>query len=156
MIEIIIPGFKHLRLEHLVLDYNGTLAVDGKLIPGVKDRLQKLEENLCIHVITADTYGHAQASVGDLKCTFHILPPVGQAEAKRDYIRRLNVDRTVCIGNGRNDRLMLKEAVLGIAVILAEGACSSSIISADLVSTSILDALDMLKHSLRLTATLRS
>ncbi len=139
-----------------MLDYNGTLAVDGGLIPGVKDRLLKLEENLRIHIITADTYGHVRASIGDLKCALHILPPEGQAEAKRDYIRRLNVDRTVCIGNGRNDRLMLKEAVLGIAVILAEGACSSSIASADIVSTSILDALDMLKHSLRLTATLRS
>ena len=156
MIEISIPGFKHLQLEHLVLDYNGTVAVDGSLIPGVKDRLQKLEENLRIHVITADTFGHAQASVGDLKCDFHILPPQGQAEAKRDYIRRLNVDRTVCIGNGRNDRLMLKEAVLGIAVVLSEGACCGSIADADVICTSILDALDLLKHSLRLTATLRS
>ena len=35
MIEIDIPGYKTLHLEHLVLDYNGTLAVDGVLIDGV-------------------------------------------------------------------------------------------------------------------------
>ena len=28
MIEISIPGFGTLRLEHMVLDYNGTLACD--------------------------------------------------------------------------------------------------------------------------------
>ena len=84
------------------------------------------------------------------------MAPQAQAEAKRDYIRRLNVDRTACIGNGRNDRLMIGEAALGIAVILSEGAFGGSISSADIVCTSILDALDLLRHPLRLTATLRS
>ena len=156
MIEISIPGFKHLRLEHLVLDYNGTLAIDGNLIPGVQDRLQQLGENLSIHVITADTFGHVRASVADLTCHLHILPPGNQAEAKRDYIRNLSADRTVCIGNGRNDRLMLEAAALGIAVILSEGACGASVTAADAVCTSILEALDLLRFPLRLTATLRS
>lgn len=156
MIEIRIPGFKHLRLDHLVLDYNGTLAVDGCLIPGVKDRLQKLGEHLHIHVVTADTHGGVRNALGALMCSLHLLPKDRQAEGKRDYVRRLNVDRTVCIGNGRNDRMMLEEAALGIAVINAEGACSSGIAAADVVCTSIEDALDLLQHPLRLTATLRS
>jgi len=156
LIEISIPGFKLLRLEHLVLDYNGTLAVDGRLIPAVKDRLQLLGKNLHVHIITADTFGQVRAAVADLMCTLHILPPEGQAEAKRDYIRRLDADRTVCIGNGRNDRLMLGEAALGIAVILSEGACSGSIMVADVVCTSIVEALELLHYPLRLTATLRS
>jgi len=156
LIEISIPGFKLLRLEHLVLDYNGTVAVDGCLIPGVKDRLRELAENLHVHIITADTFGQVRASVGDLMCTLHILPPENQAEAKRDYVRRLNTDRTVCIGNGRNDRLMLGEAALAIAVILSEGAYSGSITAADVVCSSIAEALDLLNHPLRLTATLRS
>jgi len=42
MIELTVPGFGALRLEHLVLDYNGTLAVDGKLLPGVRDALGAL------------------------------------------------------------------------------------------------------------------
>jgi soluble P-type ATPase len=156
LIEISIPGFKRLRLEHLVLDYNGTLAVDGRLIPGVKDSLQILADNLHIHIITADTFGQVQASVSDLMCTLHILSADAQAEAKRDYIRRLDANRTACIGNGRNDRLMLGEAALGIAVILSEGACCGSIAAADVVCTGIVEALDLLHHPLRLTATLRS
>lgn len=156
MIEINIPGFKHLYLEHLVLDYNGTLAVDGRLTTGVQERLHWLAEALRIHIITADTFGEVRATVADLPCTLHILPQQSQAEAKRDYVRGLNADHTVCIGNGRNDRLMLAEASLGIAVILAEGACSSSITDADVVCRDINNALDLLRYPLRLTATLRS
>ena len=42
MISISIPGSGSLNLDHLVLDYNGTLAVDGVLLPGVKETLQSL------------------------------------------------------------------------------------------------------------------
>ena len=156
MIEIDIPGFRYLRLTHLVLDYNGTLAVDGRLVSGVRERLHRLAQELRIHVITADTFGEVRASIADLACTLHVLPRQSQAEAKRDYICRLDAERTVCIGNGRNDRLMLGEASLGIAVILAEGACGSTITAADVVCRDINDALDLLRHPLRLTATLRS
>ena len=156
MIEINIPGFKHLRLEHLVLDYNGTMAVDGRLVTGVQERLYRLAEVLRIHIITADTFGEVGAAVADLPCTLHVLPQQMQAEAKRDYVRRLNAERTVCIGNGRNDRLMLGEASLGIAVMLAEGACGSAVSAADVVCRDICDALDLLHRPLRLTATLRS
>ena len=57
MIEIEIPGFKKLQLKYLVMDYNGTLAIDGKLIEGVENRLYALADHLEIHVITADTFG---------------------------------------------------------------------------------------------------
>jgi soluble P-type ATPase len=156
LIEIIIPGFKHLLLEHLVLDYNGTLAVDGQLIAGVPDRLHRLAEAFHIHVITADTFGEVRTSVDDLPCTLHVLPRQSQAEGKRDYVRRLGADHTVCMGNGSNDRLMLAEASLGIAVILAEGVCGSCITAADVVCRDIVEALDLLLQPLRLTATLRS
>ncbi len=156
MIEIDIPGFKRLGLEHLVLDYNGTVAVDGCLLAGVKDRLRDLGEHLRVHIITADTFGQVSACVADLTCSLHVLPPGNQAEAKRDYLRALDPGKTVCIGNGRNDRLMLQEAALGIAVMLAEGACSNSITASDVVCGGIEDALDLLLHPLRLIATLRS
>jgi soluble P-type ATPase len=156
MIEVTIPGFRHLRLQNLVLDYNGTLAVDGQMIEGVKRRLCRLAEDLQVHVVTADTFGKTRAAVADINCTVEILSAESQAEAKRDYVRRLNADETVCIGNGRNDRLMLQEAGLGIAVILGEGAHTASVTAADVVCTSIIDALELLQHPLRLTATLRS
>ena len=156
MIEITIPGFKQLRLEHLVLDYNGTLAVDGEMIPGVKSRLRVLGEKLQVHIVTADTFGKTASAVTDLDCALKILPAEGQAEAKRAYVDQLGADATVCMGNGRNDRLMLQKAVLGIAVILGEGAHAATLSAADVVCTSILEALDLLQNPLRLTATLRS
>ena len=42
MIQIDIPGYKTLRIKYLVLDVNGTLACDGKLVPGVKERIDQL------------------------------------------------------------------------------------------------------------------
>jgi soluble P-type ATPase len=156
MIEIFIPGFKHLQLKHLVLDYNGTLAVDGGLLPGVADHLQILAKSLRIHIVTADTFGCVQAAMADLPCTVHILDRHAQDEAKQNYIRQLGADQTVCIGNGRNDRLMIQAAALGMAVLLSEGAFGGTLAAADVVCTHITEALDLLTHPLRLTATLRS
>jgi len=45
---------------------------------------------------------------------------------------------------------------LGIAVLQAEAASTEAVLAADILSRSILDALDLLLHPLRLTATLRA
>ena len=156
MIEITIPGFRRLYLEHLVLDFNGTLGVDGRLINGVQPRLQALGRQLGIHVITADTFGGVAKNLQAISCKLHLLPAENQDEGKRNYVRQLGCDRVVAMGNGRNDRLMLAESALGIGVILAEGGFSGTLIHADVVCTSILDALDLLIYPLRLTATLRA
>ena len=151
-----IPGWKPLYLSHLVLDYNGTVAVDGGLIDGVKERLHVLAESLTIHILTADTFGSVREAVAGIPCHLAVIQDSNQAEAKRAYVAQLGLEHCVGIGNGRNDRLMLKEAALGIVVVQAEGAAVEAILAADIVSNSILEALDLLSHPLRLTATLRS
>ena len=156
MIEVDIPGYKTLQFEHLVLDYNGTLAVDGELLPGVKDALRGLAEELQVHILTADTFGKVRSRVEGVPCELSILPVENQDKGKLDYVKGLGAQHTVCIGNGRNDRLMLKEAALGIAVILQEGVATENLVAANIVCTSILSALELLTNPLRLTATLRS
>ena len=156
MITIDIPGHDPLNLSHLVLDYNGTIAVDGTLVPGVAETLNHLAQTLTIHVVTADTFGSAAANLKDITAELVQLPEGNQDIAKRDYIRKLNPSHTVAMGNGKNDQLMLKEAALGIAVILAEGAFSGTIIDADVICTDILSGLSLLSHPKRLMATLRS
>ncbi len=156
MLTFDIPGFKVLQLAHLVMDYNGTLAVDGKLVDGVAARLEALSRDLRIHVITADTFGLVQQQMANLPCQVSVLGKESQAEAKLRYVQELGFEQTVCIGNGRNDRLMLQAAALGLAVILAEGIAGETIQAADVITRSITDALDLLLHPLRLTATLRS
>ncbi|HYA47255.1 MAG TPA: hypothetical protein VEF92_06850 [Burkholderiales bacterium] len=156
MLEVHIPGFASLRLQHLVLDYNGTLAVDGRPLPGVRRRLHALSRTLEIHVVTADTFGVARAKLAGLPCRVSILAERAQDRAKLGYVRRLDAGRTVCVGNGRNDRLMLKAAALGIAVLQGEGAAGATLAAADLVVPTITEALDLLVRPLRLVASLRS
>ncbi len=156
MIRITIPGYKTLELAHLVLDFNGTMARDGALLPGVRERLEDLAGELRIHVLTADTFGKARSVLRDLPCTLEILSAEDQATAKLAYVQRLGPASVVCIGNGRNDRLMLRGASLGIAVIQEEGAAMETLMAADIVCASITSALELLSHPLRLIATLRS
>lgn len=156
MISVDIPGFGDLELAHLVLDYNGTLALDGRLLPGVADALLELAPSLRIHVVTADTFGLAKAELAGLPVELLIVSVEGQVEAKLRYVSGLGANAVVAIGNGRNDRKMLRAAALGIALVQREGGAADALASADLISTSILDALDLLRNPKRAVATLRS
>ncbi len=156
MIAIDIPGFRALRLEHLALDYNGTLAADGELLPGVAEALTTLAAEVRVHVVTADTFGRAEAALAGLPIELVIAPTTAQAEAKRQFVSALGADQVVAVGNGRNDCRMLEAAALGIAVIQCEGASTESLRGAHVVVTNILDALELLRHPRRLVATLRS
>ncbi|MBN2297969.1 MAG: ATPase P [Deltaproteobacteria bacterium] len=156
MLTIEIPGYKKLDCEHLVLDYNGTIACDGKVIAGVRERLERLAESLNIHVLTADSFGSAHQELKGYPCDLIVIGSENQDKGKLDYIRKLGTSSTVCVGNGRIDRLMLKQACLGIAVCQEEGASSQALLSADIVCPHILSALDLLLHPVRLIATLRT
>ncbi len=156
MLELEIPGYRTLRLSHLVLDFNGTLACDGRLMDGVRERISALSQHLEVHVLTADTFGRVREAVADMNCNLAVIPRKHEAEAKFQFVRNLGLECTACIGNGRNDRLMLKGAAVGIAVLQVEGASTEAMLSADVVTSNILDALDLLLNPLRLTATLRS
>jgi soluble P-type ATPase len=155
MLTIDIPGSGSLNLSYLVLDYNGTIAEDGELINGVADQLLSLSRNLAIHVLTADTHGTVQEKLGSLPCTLHVISPDNQEQSKYEYISGLECRYVAAIGNGRNDRLMLREAALGIGVIQSEGACVAAVNEADIICTSIHDALNLFVIPTRLQATLR-
>ncbi len=60
MIEIIIPGFKTLKLKSLVLDLNGTLATDGVIPEKVIQKLNEIKSFLNIFIITAGTHGNLE------------------------------------------------------------------------------------------------
>ncbi len=156
MLNVAIPGFGTLRIAHLVLDYNGTLALDGELLPGVKRRLAALGARLRIHVVTADTFGKARVGLRGLDCKLEILEGGAEDRAKAAYVCNLGANAVACIGNGRNDRRMLRVAALGIAVAQAEGAALEALAAADLLVPCVTDALDLLLHPRRLTASLRT
>jgi soluble P-type ATPase len=156
MLTIEIPGYRKLQIQHVVCDFNGTIAVDGKLISGVAALMEALSVHVDFHVITADTFGSAEKELKGVACNLSIIPREHQAESKLAYVSKLGTDTTVCIGNGRNDRLMLKEAALGIGVMQEEGIAAGLLTAADIICSSIVDALYLLKEPKRLIATLRS
>jgi len=156
VISVAIPGFRKLDLAHLVADYNGTMALDGQLLPGVADVLIRLAPAIRIHVITADTFGSARAQLAGLPVELTIIPVESQAAAKLQFVAALGAETVVAIGNGRNDREMLRAAALGIALVQREGASAEAIASADVVCSSVIDALDLLRNPKRLIASLRS
>jgi soluble P-type ATPase len=136
MIEVVIPGFGDLRLSHLVCDYNGTLALDGELLPGVAAALRALADDVQIHVVTADTFGQAVGQLAGLPLRLTVLPAASQADAKLAYVSRLGADGVAAMGNGRNDAQMLEAARVGIALV-QDGGCAAA---ADIVAGSIPDA----------------
>jgi len=155
MLEITIPGATPLRLTHLILDYNGTLAGDGSILPGVAERLKILANDLEIHIVTADTFGSVRTQVAGLPVQLAVIPPDNQAQAKADYLDTLGPANSAAIGNGRNDALMLRRAALGITVVQIEGAAREALLSAEVVTPGIIEALDLLLSPDRLRATLR-
>ena len=166
MIEINIHGREKLNIENLVLDLNGTLALDGKIIEGVKERLWTLSRQLNIYLVTADTRGRAEETLNDIGADRAegkgsisiILHRIGEGEEdfqKLELVRKLAPDKTVSIGDGSNDALILKESAIGVCIIGKEGAAAEALMNADLVMIDINDALDLLLKPERLMATLR-
>ncbi len=141
-------------LKYLLLDYTGTLSENGKLIDGVRKRLNELSKLLEIEVLTSDTFGSARSELKGIDCTVNIID--GKAKEKKlKRLQDLGADNCVAIGNGHNDMLMLKHARLSIAVINAEGCYAKLISQADIVARSINDALDILLDKRKIIAVLR-
>jgi P-type E1-E2 ATPase len=156
MIGLDVPGAGSLRLHHLVLDVNGTLALDGALVPGVSERLTALRKDLEVLLITADTHGGQTTIDAALGLTaLRLVRGRPEAEQKAALVRKIGSESVVAIGNGENDVLMLREARLGIAVLGEEGLATAALNAADVLASSIVSALDLLLKPKRLVATLR-
>lgn len=155
MIRVDIPGRESLQLRHLVFDFNGTIAVDGRIVEHIKKQLVELSKVIDIYVITADTYGLAQEECKKLDLQVITVPTGCAGIHKRELVKKLGSKLTAVIGNGFNDIDMFKEAKLSVAVIEGEGACSKLIINSDIVTRSIDDALNLFLKSNHIKANLR-
>ena len=155
MIELTIPGRGPLRLEHLVTDVNGTLAVDGALIVGLAKRIVSLRDRLEIHMLTANTHGRQAAIDEQLNLKATRVQPGNEASQKAEFVRALGAENVVAIGQGANDVEMLKTAALGICVMSPEGVAVETLTAADIVVPDIFAALDLLEKPVRIVASLR-
>jgi len=155
VIELNIPGRGVFRVQHLVTDVNGTLAMDGQLLEGIAKKIGLLNDRFTIHLLTADTHGRQAVIDQQLNLTAVRIQPGNEAEQKAEYVRSLGAETVVAIGQGANDAAMLREAALGICVMSQEGAATETLLSADLVMPSITSALEVLDKPLRIVASLR-
>ena len=152
MIRIDIPLRGIVELQHAVFDVNGTLAVDGKPIPGVADRLKALGEHLSLHVLTAGTHGNIAELERVLVFPLHIIT-IG--EEKVHYVEQLGPASVIAFGNGMNDVGMLRLAAIGVAVLAGEGVSIGALQAADVLVLGPVDAIDLVLNPKRLVATLR-
>ncbi len=155
MKTINIPHFATLALEHVVLDYNGTIAKDGVLIAALKPLLLELGAHYRLYVITADTFGSVHAQLEGLDIRVVVLQSEEHTAEKADFVRSLGAEHCAAIGNGNNDAQMLQSAALGIAVLGDEGCATATLVQSDITCKHITEALELLLHEKRLIATLR-
>ena len=156
MISIDIPGFKDLRIENIVFDYNGTIAVDGKLSETTRDMILDLKKHLNIYVATADTHGNVESECSSLGINIKKFPKENAAIFKREIVRSLGPENTICVGNGLNDIEMSMECVVSKAVIGPEGGSGKLMSNCDIVVKSIDDVFGLLANIDRIRATLRT
>lgn len=155
MIHIDVPGMTAMDIEHVLLDYNGTIAKDGALVPEGARIIGQLARLAHVVILTADTYGTVRGQCASLGVEVLTFPREDAAQFKEGYVRSLK-GQVACLGNGRNDALMLDAATLSIAVIDAEGAWAGILSHADIVARSATEALELLLNPNRIRATLRS
>ena len=137
VITIDIPGRAVLEIEHVLLDYNGTIAADGALTPGVAELITSLTQcgPLGVEVVT--------------------FPRAGAAAFKQAYAQKLE-GQIACLGNGYNDVEMFDESDLRIAVLDTEGTYAGLLAHADILARSAAEALALLLNTDRIRATLRT
>jgi soluble P-type ATPase len=155
MIELDIPGRGILRINYIVFDVNGTLAVDGNLISGIDKMIFRLQKLVKIYLITANTHGKQKFIDNELGINATILKKGDEINQKKEFVENLSAASVISIGQGKNDSGMLKSAAIGICVLSPEGTAVETLLSADIVVSDITTALELIENPSRLVATLR-
>jgi len=156
MIRVEIPGTGPVNIQNVMFDYNGTIAADGRLLDGVGAAMNRLAHRLDFHVVTADTFGSVQAQLEGVKAEVVLISNQDQDQKKLDVLKGIGTATTIAVGNGVNDALMLKQAVLGVAVLGEEGMALPALMSSDVMVQHILDVFAFFENPKRLIATLRN
>ncbi len=154
--EINIPGRGIINIKNLLIDYNGTIACDGKVVPSVKEKIEAInKEGIRVHLVTADTHGTVTNQCTNMPVEIQIFDNSNAAENKREIVKKLGSENCICIGNGFNDGQMFEACNISIIVMGVEGCSAKSLMKADIVCKNIEDAFDLILKPNRMVATLR-
>lgn len=155
MLHIEIPGVGQLALEHLVLDVNGTIALDGAVSPSVAEGIAALHDRLHVVAITADTHGTAPHLREQLGIDVQAIAAGNEGAQKLAFVESLGRDGVIAAGNGANDVEMLRAAAIGVCVISDEGAAGAALAASNVVVSGVGALFGLLQNPARLVATLR-
>ncbi len=156
VMNIEIDGFGKIEAEYLVSDLNGTLAMFGKVSPKTKNLIKQLKSKLKIFILSADTFNNGKEIADDLGVEFHKLSGTkSQALEKYEFLLNLGPEKSIVMGNGRNDYMMIQKAKLAFGIMGEEGINPKTLKEADLIVNSPENALKMLLNPIALKAGLR-
>lgn len=157
-IAVDIPGFGRRVIHTVVSDYTGTLSYQGKLTRGAKPLLRRLRTLVDLRIITADTYGTARQQLRGIAVPY-MLRSKRQDLEKRAFVKRFDLKSVAALGNGNNDRCLLKVVAeaggLAIAVDNGEGCALDALLQAHIFIFGASNALALLLNPMGLKATLR-
>lgn len=146
-------GVGEIELINIILDLNGTIAVNGIIVDGVKDRLNKLKElGYKIYLFTGDQRGNASKLADELGIE---IQKASTSEEKESLTRKIDAQKSVAIGNARIDIGTFKPCRLRIGTLQAEGIHTEILSYIDILVPSINNALDLLINPDIFNATMR-
>lgn len=131
-----------IEIKTIVLDLNGTLAVNGQLVVGVAERIERLKNEMGFQLIlvSGDQRGNGKSMASTLGIDFR---KANSLEEKERVILEYNCETTAAIGNARIDIGTFKQAKIAIATLQGEGIHTGILKEVDILVPSILDALDL-------------
>ena len=158
MRKIIIPYHGEITIKNVIFDINGTIQFKGQISEELVQKFEELKKFYNILLVSSDTRGNLKNIAKKLGVNFKKVNTQGinDAEAKNNELIKLGKEVTVAVGNGNNDALMLKNAILGIAILGSEGASTRSILNSDVVFTDVINAIEFLLDEKTMISTLRS
>ena len=144
------PGSEdELLVEILALDLNGTLTLEGVLVPGVAECLKRVQEaGVKLLILTGDVRGTAESVKLELAASGVNVELVvckdtrGTAFAKLARLIEFDLARVAFIGNGQGDSLAVRATDFSIATTQSELSASATVGGAVGHATSITHALN--------------
>ena len=148
------PNKEIINIENIILDLNGTLAVNGQVSEKAKQLVVELKQlGYKLVLISGDIRGNAKNVAEELDLDLYLGT---NSSEKAKQMQRFDKEKTAAIGNARIDIGTFENAKISIATLQSEGIHSGIINYVDLIVPSIEDALNLFIDVKSLEATLRT
>ncbi|MPQ47285.1 hypothetical protein GCQ56_09710 [Marinifilum sp. N1E240] len=135
-----VPGVGTITIDTLVVDSNGTLTVKGEMVPGVVERIHRLQSlGVNVVMISSDQRGNARALALSSGIAYY---EANNSREKEDVLLSLGSNNVAAIGNARIDIGLFVQSIVSIATLQSEGIHKDIIDHVDVIVPSINDALD--------------